>query len=136
MAGRSLEGLCAALERALEAGDADALCAVYVPMAVLALGVGDARLESTPEAAAADRVRLGLPIAVSVRSIEAGELHADVVLDWSVSGTTTDGTDLDLAGEATLVCTLLGGDWHVASEELRCHDRAPLHSRARVARGN
>ncbi|WP_422933971.1 hypothetical protein [Sinomonas sp. P47F7] len=129
MAGRTLEGLCAALERALDAGDTDALCALYLPTAVLALGVGDARLESTPEAAATDRVRLGLPITLSVRSIDAGERHADVVLGWSVSGLTIDGTHLDLAGEATLVCTLLGGDWYVASEELRCHDRALLRSR-------
>ena len=135
MAGRSLEGLCAALELALRSGDADALCSLYLPTAVLALGVGDARLESTPEAAAVDRVRLGLPIALSVRRLDSGDVRGEVVLDWSLSGLTTDGTELDLAGEAALDCTLLGGDWYVASEEVRCYERARLRGHSQAAGG-
>ncbi|WP_136610810.1 hypothetical protein [Sinomonas albida] len=136
MAGRSLEGLCAALELALGSGDADALCSLYLPTAVIALGVGDARLESTPEAAAVDRVRLGLPIELSVRRLDsADDVHGEVVVDWSLSGLTTDGTELDLAGEAVLECTLLGGDWYVAAEEVRCYERARLRGHSQAAGG-
>ena len=129
MAGRSLEGLCAALAKALEEGDAETLGGLYLPTAVLAVGVGSARLESTPQEAAADRARLGLPIATSIQSVEQDGPHASVVLDWSVAGMTADGTELDLAGDITLECTLLGADWYVAAEEMRCHE----HSRRRSA---
>ncbi|NUP74992.1 MAG: hypothetical protein HOQ07_10150 [Sinomonas sp.] len=130
MAGRSLEGLSTALERALTAGDAKALASLYLPTAVITLGVGETRLEATPEETATDRERLGLPILTSVRGIDENGDRGEIVLDWSVEGMTGDGTELELAGDATLECLLVGSEWYIAAEHVRCHEGAHVGSRA------
>ncbi|MEA5453561.1 hypothetical protein SPF06_02390 [Sinomonas sp. JGH33] len=132
MAGRSLEGLCTALEHALALGDAKALRSLYLPTAVLVLVVGKARFEATPEDAAVDRARLGLPIGMTVRSITEMGGCGEIILDWSVSGVTSDGTVLDLAGDAALTCTQVAGDWYITSEQLRGYERAGISSASRI----
>ncbi|KHL01803.1 hypothetical protein [Sinomonas humi] len=124
----SLDALFSALESALESGDEEALRALYLPTAVIGHDLGRERFESTPEEAAADRVRLGIPIRASLRRLDVDGDSVRGELVWAVEGVTPDGTELTLDGAAVLTCSDVGSAWYIASETVTCTQAAPFSS--------
>ncbi|WP_369045131.1 hypothetical protein [Sinomonas sp. P10A9] len=120
--------------RGAGAGTLKELCASFVdgyrrrdPALLLGLYLDSARIvpawnETHPVSPAEDiedRMRLGLPMQFRVQDIFEDGARAHVRLAWSVEGTTTDGTDLEISGTASLECEKRDRRWYIASEWLR-----------------
>ena len=121
---RSLAQLCSALVEGFAARDAAALEDLYLPNATVTLGEAEdsGGSEALPPAVAIeDLMRLGLPLGITVTGVVEDGWQAEVLIEWTVSGTTADGSELDLAGSGALACEERHGRWYIASEKLRYH---------------
>ncbi|MER7756500.1 DUF4440 domain-containing protein [Kitasatospora sp. NPDC097643] len=101
----------AAFAAAFNTGDPAAVTQVYEPGAVFAPtpGVGVTGPELTR--ASADFLALGLPITVRPRHTYVADDIALLIVDWTIEGTTPDGTPVHLTGTATDVARR-GHDGH------------------------
>jgi ketosteroid isomerase-like protein len=96
------------------AQDLDGLMSFAEPDCIFAPQPSQALTGSESRAAQQQFLSLGLPIDLAVRrTLVAGDV-ALVIFDWSIKGTTADGTDVDIAGTAADV--LRNGDdgWKLA----------------------
>ena len=118
---RSLAELCRALVDGFAARDAAALQDLYLPSATVSLGEAEDEAAMPPDVAIDDLMRLGLPLRFTVTGVVEDGWQAEVLVEWSVSGTTADGSELDLAGSGVLACEERHGRWFIASERLRYH---------------
>ncbi|WP_077490575.1 YybH family protein [Sinomonas mesophila] len=119
---RSLAQLCRAFVKGFADRDADALGDLYLPSATVRLGDAEdskGAVTVAPAVAIEDRMRLGLPLTVTVTGVVEDGWQAEVLVEWTVSGTSADGTEIDLAGSAVLACEERHGRWYIASERLR-----------------
>ena len=115
---RSLAQLCTALVEGFAARDPDTLEDLYLPSTTVT--VGDPQEAAVPpEAAIDDLMRLGLPLRITVTGVDEGDWQAEVLIEWAVTGTTADGTEIDLAGSGVLACEERHGRWYIASERLQ-----------------
>ena len=118
---RSLAQLCSALVEGFAARDAVALEDLYLPSATVSLGEAEEETAMAPAVAIDDLMRLGLPLQFTVTGVVEDGWQAEVLVEWSVSGTSADGTELDLTGSGVLDCEERHGRWYIASERLRYH---------------
>ena len=118
---RSLAQLCSALVEGFAARDAAALEDLYLPNATVTLGEAEDDAALPPAVAIEDLMRLGLPLGITVTGVVEDGWQAEVLIEWTVSGTTADGSELDLAGSGALACEERHGRWYIASEKLRYH---------------
>ena len=116
---RSLAQLCGALIDGFAARDAAALEDLYLPSATVTLGDAADEEAIAPAVAIDDLMRLGLPLRFTVTGVVEDGWQAEVLVEWSVSGTTADGSDVDLSGSGVLACEERHGRWYIASEKLR-----------------
>ncbi|BCJ28650.1 DUF4440 domain-containing protein [Actinocatenispora sera] len=89
------------LER-FNAGDVDAVMALYEPEAVAIAPDGRTVTDHTEIAADLERVMsLGIPMKATARHVFVGDDIAQMVLDWSIDGTGPDGEPVHLGGSAS-----------------------------------
>lgn len=86
---------------AFNSGDPDALARIYEPAALFVPGPGRTTTGPGLARASAEFQSLGVPITVRPRhTYVTGDL-ALLIVDWTIQGTTPDGTDIHLTGTAT-----------------------------------
>lgn len=102
----------AAFEARFNAGDLDALMALYDERSLLAAGPFDAI--SGPRLireALASSIALGVPIRITIRKLyDTGEVGL-AILDYTMEGTTRAGQAVSLSGTATDVFVRRPGGW-------------------------
>ncbi|MFJ8621375.1 YybH family protein [Kitasatospora sp. NPDC093550] len=103
----------AAFAAAFNSGDATLLAGVYEPGAVFVPSPGTTATGAELHRANAEFLALGLPISVRPRHTYVADDIALLIVDWEISGTTADGTDVHLTGTATDVARRdPTGHWH------------------------
>ncbi|MBV2156492.1 DUF4440 domain-containing protein [Kitasatospora sp. SUK 42] len=86
---------------AFNSGDPAALAQVYDPAALFVPSPGTTATGAQLHRANADFLALGLPITVHPRHTYVADDIALLIVDWTISGTAPDGTDVHLTGTAT-----------------------------------
>ncbi|MFJ9691238.1 YybH family protein [Kitasatospora sp. NPDC101183] len=86
---------------AFNSGDPDALARVYEPGAVFVPAPGRSTTGDELTRASAEFQSLGLPITARPRHAYVADDLALLVVDWTIEGTTPDGTKIHLTGTAT-----------------------------------
>lgn len=123
---RTLGELCAVFVDGHGRRDRGLLTGLYLDSARLVLADGTTPRPVSPTVGIEDRLRLGLPLRVTVRHVFEDGWRAHVRLSWSVEGTTPDGTELEMAGTGSLDCEKRGHRWYIAAEWLRHEAPGPL----------
>ena len=96
------EDVAASLLERFSSGKVDMMLALYEPEAVLITKDGRTITGHTGIAAELERdLRLGLPLEVNARHVFVSGDIAELVLDWSIDGTGTDGARVHLGGSAS-----------------------------------
>jgi len=96
------EGVIPSLIERFNAGNVDAMMALYAPEAVFVANDGRTVSDRTEIAAQFRRdMSLGLPLRANVRHVFVGDDTAQIVVDWSIEGTGPDGKRVHLGGSAS-----------------------------------
>ncbi|WP_020574351.1 YybH family protein [Actinopolymorpha alba] len=90
----------AAFVTAFNTGDAEALDALYAERAVLVPVPGHPVSGDQRIAATKHLLGYGVPITANLRHAYVVDNFAMLIVDWSIRGTASDGTDIHLAGAA------------------------------------
>ncbi len=86
---------------AFNTGDIDAVERVYEPAGVFVADPGVPTTGLDRRAANARMASLGVPISVVPRHTYVADDIALLIVDWTITGTTADGDDVDIRGTAT-----------------------------------
>ncbi|MFF2541730.1 YybH family protein [Kitasatospora sp. NPDC058063] len=98
---------------AFNSGRPELLARVYEPGAVFVPTPGATATGPELHRANAEFLALGLPITVRPRHTYVADDIALLIVDWEITGTTPDGTDIHLTGTATDVARRdPAGHWH------------------------
>lgn len=96
------EGIVGSLVERFNSGKVSAMLGLYAPDAVLIAKDGRTVTERTEIAAELERdLRLGLPLEAKARHVFVAGDIAQIVVDWSISGTGPDGKHVHLGGSAS-----------------------------------
>ncbi|WP_431209658.1 YybH family protein [Puia sp. P3] len=95
------EGVISSLVERFNSGDASALMELHEPHSVFVENNGQLLTDRAAIAARLERdVKLGLPLAATVRHVFIAEDIAQIVVDWSIDGMDPHGNQVHLAGSA------------------------------------
>ena len=96
------EGVVASLLERFNSGKVSAMMGLYEPEAVVIANDGRTITDRTEIAALFERdISLGLPLEAKARHVFVGDDIAQIVLDWSIDGTGSDGKHVHLGGAAS-----------------------------------
>ncbi|PWV51949.1 nuclear transport factor 2 family protein [Chitinophaga sp. S165] len=95
------EGVIPSLIERFNFGNVDAMMALHDPHSVFVENDGRLLTDRAAIAARLDRdLKLGLPLAATVRHVFVAGDIAQIVVDWSIAGKDSDGNQVQLAGSA------------------------------------
>src|ERR1700756_881480 len=95
------EGMAASLIERFNSGQISAMMGLYEPEAVLIADDGRTVTDRAQIAAELERdLSLGLPLQAKARHVFVAGDIAQIVLDWSIDGTSPDGKHVHLGGSA------------------------------------
>ena len=96
------EGMAAALVERFNSGNVSAMMPLYEPEAVLIRNDGRPVTGHTGIAAELERdLSLGLPLEAKARHVFVADNIAEIILDWSIDGTGSDGQHVHHGGSAS-----------------------------------
>lgn len=91
---------------AFNRGDAAAIDEIFEQQGVLVPAPGQPMSGDDRRAAQKHLLGFGLPMRADVRHVYVAGDIAQIIVDWSITGTTPDGYEIDLKGTATDVARL------------------------------
>lgn len=95
------EDFMPSLVERFNSGNINAQMELYAPGAVFVLNDGQVITDRSELTARLERdIKLGIPLVINVRHIFVADDTAQIVVDWSIDGTGSDGTLVHLAGSA------------------------------------
>lgn len=95
------EGVIPSLVERFNSGKVEAMMALHAPASVFIENDGRTITDHTEIAARLERdIKLGLPLVAKVRHVFVAGDIAQIVVDWSIDGTGSDGKDVHLKGSA------------------------------------